>query len=112
MTNLNIRQLSVKGRLAPFDACVNPGQLVHLIGPNGAGKSSLLLRLAGLINGGGSISLGTTPFSAMTAHELSMYRACLIQQDLPDLLIPVFLIWAFLFLKAHCQTLLMPPSTR
>lgn len=99
MTNLYISQLSVQGRLAPFDACVRLGQLVHLIGPNGAGKSSLLLRLAGLINGGGSIHLGTIPFSAMTAHELSMYRACLIQQDLPDLLIPVFTYLGFFIPK-------------
>lgn len=99
MTQLMIRQLSVKGRLAPFDACVSPGQLVHLIGPNGAGKSSLLLRLAGLISGGGTISLGKTPFSAMSARQLARYRACLIQQDLPDLLIPVFSYLSFFIPK-------------
>lgn len=99
MTHLNISQLSVKGRFAPFDACVSPGQLVHLIGPNGAGKSSLLLRLAGLINGGGTISLGGTPFSAMSAQQLSTRRACLIQQDLPDLLIPVFSYLSFFIPK-------------
>lgn len=99
MTNLNICQLSVKGRFDPFDACVSSGQLVHLIGPNGAGKSSLLLRLAGLIKGGGTISLGNTPISAMTAQQLSAYRACLIQQDLPDLLIPVFSYLSFFIPK-------------
>lgn len=97
--NLNIRQLSVIGRFAPFDACVTPGQLVHLIGPNGAGKSSLLLRLAGLINGGGSISLGTIPFSAMNAQKLAVYRACLIQQELPCVFIPVFSYLGFFIPK-------------
>ncbi|MFJ1299758.1 ABC transporter ATP-binding protein [Pseudomonadota bacterium AL_CKDN230030165-1A_HGKHYDSX7] len=47
-----------------------PGEIHALIGPNGAGKSTLIHLLSGTLEAdAGTLHLGTTDVSAMTAHE-------------------------------------------
>lgn len=87
---LRIAGLAVPGRLAPFDAVVTPGQLVHVIGPNGAGKSTLLLRLAGLLGGLGEVWLEGEALLRQSPTLQACRRACLVQQQLPSGLMPVF----------------------
>ncbi|EKN5085961.1 ATP-binding cassette domain-containing protein, partial [Yersinia enterocolitica] len=48
MMLLQLSNVSVDNRLAPFSTQVAAGLQTHLIGPNGAGKSTLLASLAGL----------------------------------------------------------------
>ena len=43
---LQLSNVNVETRLAPFSAEVAAGLQIHLIGPNGAGKSTLLAALA------------------------------------------------------------------
>ena len=78
---LRIERLAVSGRLAPFDAELAAGRLVHLIGPNGAGKSTLLLRLAGLLEGHGEAWLEGQALLAMSSAQQARRRACLVQQQ-------------------------------
>ncbi|MEB2620528.1 ATP-binding cassette domain-containing protein, partial [Kocuria rosea] len=54
---LQLVEVGVAGRLAPFSAQIDGGLQVHLIGPNGAGKSTLLARVAGMLPGLGEICL-------------------------------------------------------
>lgn len=90
MTMLQLCQVGVAGRLAPFNAQVEAGWQVHLIGPNGAGKSSLLARLAGLLPGEGAIALDGRPLDDYQAAELARRRAYLSQQQPAAALMPVF----------------------
>lgn len=87
---LRITRLAVAGRLAPVDAELAAGRLVHVIGPNGAGKSTLLLRLAGLLEGSGEVWLDGQALSALSSAQQARRRACLVQQQLPSGLMPVF----------------------
>ena len=54
---LQLVEVGVAGRLAPFTAQIDGGLQVHLIGPNGAGKSTLLARAAGMLPGQGEVCL-------------------------------------------------------
>ncbi|ARD38426.1 vitamin B12 ABC transporter ATP-binding protein BtuD [Edwardsiella ictaluri] len=87
---LRIDGVAVSGRLAPLSALVARGRLVHIIGPNGAGKSTLLLRLAGLLSGEGEVWLAGRPLLCQTPAQQARWRACLLQQQLPTGLMPVF----------------------
>lgn len=78
---LAIEQAAVAGRLQPFSAQVDGGELIHLLGPNGAGKSSLLARIAGLLAGEGEVRLDGRPLAAWPPKALARRRAWLPQQQ-------------------------------
>jgi vitamin B12 transport system ATP-binding protein len=87
---LQLRQVGVEGRLAPFSAQVDAGLQFHLIGPNGAGKSTLLACLAGILPGIGEILLDGHPLKSFQGNELALRRGYLSQQQPPVALMPVF----------------------
>ncbi|CAI0734894.1 vitamin B12 ABC transporter ATP-binding protein BtuD [Serratia ficaria] len=87
---LQLVQVGVTGRLAPFSAQVGAGVQVHLIGPNGAGKSTLLARLAGMLPGVGEITLAGQALPGYQGKDLALHRAYLSQQQPPVALMPVF----------------------
>ena len=80
---LSIEQAAIPGRLYPFSAQVDAGELIHLLGPNGAGKSSLLARISGLLAGAGSgrVHLDNRPLEAWSLRALARRRAWLPQQQ-------------------------------
>lgn len=90
MPLLQLNGVTVADRLGPITATVEPGELIHLVGPNGAGKSTLLARMAGLIEGQGSIQLNDRPLEAWLPAALSRRRAWLSQQQLPPFAMPVW----------------------
>lgn len=90
MPLLQLNGVTVADRLGPITATVEPGELIHLVGPNGAGKSTLLARMAGLIEGQGSIQLNERPLEAWLPAALSRRRAWLSQQQLPPFAMPVW----------------------
>lgn len=108
---LQCEGVAIKQRLAPFNAEVNAGELIHLLGPNGAGKSSLLACLAGMLPGEGTILLSGQPLQAWRHSALARTRAYLAQQQVPAGRMPV---WHYLTLHnavtdeaalmALCQT--------
>ena len=86
----NIRDLSVRGRLAPLSwHCSQPG-LIALIGSNGSGKSSLLGALAGLLPADGAVLLGGEAITTLSWPELATRRAMLPQRQPQLFHIPVF----------------------
>lgn len=87
---LQLDQVGVTGRLAPFSAHIDAGLQVHLIGPNGAGKSTLLARLAGMLPGHGKIKLAGRELADYQGGQLALRRAYLSQQQPPVMLMPVF----------------------
>jgi len=93
---LEIRNVVEAGRVGPFSADVNPGEIVHLVGPNGAGKSTLLTRIAGLSSGCGTIALTHRPLEQWPATALARHRAFLAQLQTPPFAMPV---WHYL--KLH-----------
>ncbi len=90
MPLLQLNGVTVADRLGPITATVEPGELIHLVGPNGAGKSTLLARMAGLIEGPGSIQLNDRPLDTWLPAALSRRRAWLSQQQLPPFSMPVW----------------------
>ncbi|WP_423775527.1 vitamin B12 ABC transporter ATP-binding protein BtuD [Cedecea davisae] len=87
---MQLNGVTVADRLGPITATVEPGELIHLVGPNGAAKSTLLARMAGLIEGQGSIQLNERPLEAWLPAALSRRRAWLSQQQLPPFAMPVW----------------------
>lgn len=87
---LECHKLNVPGRLQAFTGRVNPGCRVHIIGPNGAGKTSLLARIAGMLDGEGSVSLAGYQLDSLSGKALSQLRGYLCQQSTPASLMPVF----------------------
>ncbi|CAI1116968.1 MULTISPECIES: vitamin B12 ABC transporter ATP-binding protein BtuD [Serratia] len=87
---LQLSQVGVEGRFAPFSAQVDAGLQFHLIGPNGAGKSTLLARLAGILPGTGDILLAGKRLEDYQGNALALRRAYLSQQQPPVALMPVF----------------------
>lgn len=90
MKLLQLSNLNVDTRLAPFSTQVTAGLQIHVIGPNGAGKSTLLAALAGLLPAGGDISLAGKLLPFYSGHEMARLRAYLSQQQLALTLMPVF----------------------
>ncbi|CNI22942.1 vitamin B12-transporter ATPase [Yersinia massiliensis] len=87
---LQLSQLNVEQRLAPFSTQVSAGLQIHLIGPNGAGKSTLLAALAGLLPARGDLLIAGKPLSCYSGHELARLRAYLSQQQSALTMMPVF----------------------
>ncbi|MCB5308166.1 vitamin B12 ABC transporter ATP-binding protein BtuD [Yersinia massiliensis] len=87
---LQLSQLNVEHRLAPFSTQVTAGLQIHLIGPNGAGKSTLLAALAGLLPAHGDLLIAGKPLSCYSGHELARLRAYLSQQQSALTMMPVF----------------------
>ncbi|BDH46174.1 vitamin B12 import ATP-binding protein BtuD [Salmonella enterica subsp. enterica serovar Choleraesuis] len=92
---LTIQDLSVAGRLGPFNAEVFAGERLHLIGPNGAGKSTLLSCMAGLQPAQGKITFAGQALTSWTPQMLARLRAFCPQQQLPPFSQP---LWHFLSL--------------
>ncbi len=55
MNALEIRSVTVPGRLEDVNLSLPRGQLVGLVGPNGSGKSTLLQSIAGLLEHAGHV---------------------------------------------------------
>ena len=59
---IEIKAVTVQGRLDGVEAALEPGRITAICGPNGAGKSTLLQCLAGLIGpDAGAVLLDGTP---------------------------------------------------
>lgn len=66
--------------LAPFSACLRPGELLAIVGPNGAGKSTLLSLLSGFRRPEqGSLCLDGTPLHRWEPAALARRRALVAQ---------------------------------
>jgi len=65
MTALSAYGLELRGRLHATNLELHAGRLTLLVGPNGAGKTSLIHRLAGIGEGGGTTLIGGEPLAAM-----------------------------------------------
>ncbi|CNH46646.1 vitamin B12-transporter ATPase [Yersinia aldovae] len=87
---LQLSNISIENRLAPFSSQVAAGLQIHLIGPNGAGKSTLLMALAGLLPADGDILLAGNPMPYYSGRELARQRAYLCQQQPALTMMPVF----------------------
>ncbi|WP_145571510.1 vitamin B12 ABC transporter ATP-binding protein BtuD [Yersinia bercovieri] len=90
MKLLQLSNLSVDTRLAPFSTQVTAGRQIHVIGPNGAGKSTLLAAVAGLLPAAGDIVLAGKSLPLYSGHELARLRAYLSQQQSALTMMPVF----------------------
>ncbi len=95
MPLMQLRGVARDGRLAPVDAAIHAGEILHLVGPNGAGKSTLLNRLAGMSRGEGRILFNDRPLDEWPAAALARRRAWLCQQQMPPFAMPV---WHYLSL--------------
>ena len=61
---LEVRDLTIAGRLDSVSAVLRPGEVTAICGPNGAGKSTLLAALAGLLEPtGGTVTLDAGPLA-------------------------------------------------
>lgn len=98
---MQLQDVAEQGRLGPFSAHVERGDILHLVGPNGAGKSTLLTRMAGLSVGKGEVIFNGRPLSDWSAATLARHRALLIQQQMPPFAMPV---WHYLTLHQHDKT--------
>ncbi|MGP3594164.1 vitamin B12 ABC transporter ATP-binding protein BtuD [Vagococcus sp. WN89Y] len=103
---LELRDVSMAGRLEPITASVKRAEILHLVGPNGAGKSTLLARLAGLTSGQGDVLFNAQPLESWSAQSLARHRAYLAQQQMPPFAMP---LWHYLSLhqRDRTQTTLM-----
>lgn len=95
---LELTGVALPGRLSPFTAQVDTGQVIHLVGPNGAGKSSLLMAMAGLLVTRGEVRFAGRTLAAWPGQALARQRAYLAQQQLPPGHMPV---WHYLLM--HTQ---------
>ena len=98
---MQLQDVAEQGRLGPFSASVECGEILHLAGPNGAGKSTLLTRMAGLSQGKGEVIFNGRPLSDWPAETLARHRALLTQQQMPPFAMPV---WHYLTLHQHDKT--------
>lgn len=97
---LELTGVTLPGRLFPFSAQVQAGQVIHLVGPNGAGKSSLLMAIAGLLVAGGDVQFAGRALADWPGQALARQRAYLTQQQSPPGQMPV---WHYLFMHTEQQ---------
>ncbi len=71
--------------LAGVDLTVEAGEWLAVIGPNGAGKTTLLRTLAGVMDSGGEVTLGSDPLSSLRRRDVAA-RLALVPQTpvVPD----------------------------
>lgn len=97
---LELTDVALTGRLFPFSAQVQAGQVIHLIGPNGAGKSSLLMAIAGLLATRGKLQFAGRTLTDWPGMALARQRAYLAQQQSPPGQMPV---WHYLLMHTQQQ---------
>lgn len=97
---LELTDVALTGRLFPFSAQVQAGQVIHLIGPNGAGKSSLLMAIAGLLATRGKLQFAGRALADWPGMALARQRAYLAQQQSPPGQMPV---WHYLLMHTQQQ---------
>lgn len=97
---LELTGVALTGRLFPFSAQVQSGQVIHLVGPNGVGKSSLLMAIAGLLAARGEIQFAGQPLADWPGMALARQRAYLAQQQSPPGQMPV---WHYLLMHMQQQ---------
>ncbi|WP_454719940.1 MULTISPECIES: ABC transporter ATP-binding protein [Cupriavidus] len=71
------------GRMTVVDGAtlsVRAGELVALLGANGAGKSSLLGALAGTVQDGGAVRVGTRAVAGMPAHRRARHGMAFVPE--------------------------------
>ena len=100
---LQLVEVGVAGRLAPFSAQIDGGLQVHLIGPNGAGKSTLMKVLTGVYqrDSGQVLYQGRNVSYANTRQALQDGIA-IIHQELT--LIPQMTVYENIFLGREEKT--------
>lgn len=82
MDLMNIRKISVSGRLQDVSLDLRSGQITGLIGPNGAGKSTLLQAITGLLDHQGDILLEDVSLDDLDATARA--RAIALQPQFID----------------------------
>jgi len=97
---LELTGVALTGRLFPFSAQVQAGQVIHLVGPNGAGKSSLLMAIAGLLVTRGELLFAGRALADWSGMALARQRAYLAQQQSPPGQMPV---WHYLLMHTQQQ---------
>ncbi len=80
MNTLELKSVSVPGRLEAASVCFAPGRLVGLVGPNGSGKSTLLQAAGGLLPCNGNIFWEGTPLEKIVVMERAR-RAAWVPQE-------------------------------
>lgn len=80
MAVMQVKALSLPGRLVGVNLDVQPGELLGVIGPNGAGKSSLLESMAGILPCQGQVMLEDCDLQWMEPRERARLLAFLPQQ--------------------------------
>lgn len=71
--------------LAGVDLAVEPGEWLAVIGPNGAGKTTLLRSLAGVVDFGGDVMIGSDDLRALPRREVAARVAVVPQVPvIPD----------------------------
>jgi iron complex transport system ATP-binding protein len=78
-TNVSVRR---DRRLVLRDVSLvaRPGSILAVVGPNGAGKSTLLRALGGLLSSEGTVEVGGTALTSMSARERARRIAYVPQQ--------------------------------
>lgn len=76
---IEVRAVTVDGRLTPTSLDIAPGTVTALIGRNGAGKSTLLQAIAGELRHAGSVAIAGRDIARIPARELARLRAVLDQ---------------------------------
>ncbi len=69
MNALELKNVSMAGRLQAVSLALAPGMLVGLLGPNGSGKSTLLQLAAGVLTGEGAVRWAKRPLAEISFLE-------------------------------------------
>jgi iron complex transport system ATP-binding protein len=80
MSALELKDVSVPGRLAPVSLALGPGQLAGLVGPNGSGKSTLLQAAGGLLPHTGDVKWHGQPLASLPVNERGRLTAWVPQE--------------------------------